>query len=202
MIKRLPIILLLGSCAQFTFEDYTAVIGSTFSKDVYVPISSEYIATKEYSFAKVKIGDNPPAILSLAFIKGNLFTWVSITGQKFVTKHGKIIETYGLEHNIKLLDSNLHALPIARSEQLIQLKNPMAVVSQSIEPTTKSNTEIFLDKKYNVVMYVEEFTTNTLKWAGKNYFWIDQDTNLAIKSHQHLHPYEDSIEIEFFYIFK
>jgi hypothetical protein len=202
MIKRLPIILLLGSCAQFTFEDYTTVIGSTFSKDVYVPISSEYIATKEYSFAKVKIGDNPPAILSLAFIKGNLFTWVSITGQKFVTKHGKIIETYGLEHNIKLLDSNLHALPIARSEQLIQLKNPMAVVSQSIEPITKSNTEIFLDKKYNVVMYVEEFTTNTVKWAGKNYFWIDQDTNLAIKSHQHFHPYEDRIEIEFFYIFK
>ena len=202
MIKRLPLILLLSSCAQFTFTDYVEVIDEAFSKDIDVNVTTEYIATREFSFAKVKMGDNPPAILSLAHIKGNLFTWISSSGEKFITKHGKIIETHGLEHNFKLLNSISHSLPILKSEQLVELNSPNAVLLQTIDPRQKKSALITLDKDYDTDLYVEDFTSTPIKWSGKNYYWVDKVTNLAIRTHQDIHPLEENIEIEFFYIFK
>jgi hypothetical protein len=202
MIKTLPIILFVSSCAQFTFNDYTNIASAVFSDAEDVAISSEYIELKGYSFAKVKIGGSPPAILSLAYIKDDLFTWVSASGQKLITKHGKIIETFGLEHDLKLLNSIAHTFPIKKSHQLVQLSHPMAIVSQEIDSLQTVNETIVLDKNYSTELYVETFTTTPIKWSEKNYYWVDKDSKRVIRSHQHVHPYEDVIEIEFYYIYK
>jgi hypothetical protein len=108
----------------------------------------------------------------------------------------------GLEHDLKLLNSIAHTFPIKKSHQLVQLSHPMAIVSQEIDSLQTVNQTIVLDKNYSTELYVETFTTTPIKWSEKNYYWVDKDSKRVIRSHQHVHPYEDVIEIEFYYIYK
>ena len=47
-----------------------------------VIIDDAYISAKEYSFAKVKIGRSGIAIMTLAGIENDIFTWISSSGER------------------------------------------------------------------------------------------------------------------------
>jgi len=198
MIKLIPLLVLFSSCAQFTIQDYKNVYQATFVKpDNEIVVSQEFIDLREYSFAKVEIGDDVSAILVLAFIKNDLFTWISSTGEKIVTKNGKIVETFGLKYNMKLLDSSQINLSESEFNVFIELDNPHAIIQNKL----KISKDFSLNNGDSIDLYIENFSSfsSSFKWSGKNYYWVDTKTNLIKRTHQHIHPYQDSIEIEFFY---
>ena len=52
----------------------------------------------------MNIGRNIVAITVLASIKDDVYLWVSSDNERIYTKNGKIIETFGLKHDIKYLN--------------------------------------------------------------------------------------------------
>ncbi len=202
MIKYIlfSFIFLLSSCAQLTIQDYRTLIQATFSKeDNDIFITQEYVDTKEYSFAKVKIGDSMPAILVLAFIYEDSFVWVSAEGQKLVTKNGKVIETFGLKYNSKILDSQDYKLTESEFNLLTQLDNPRAIINYNSKITHESNLDFIDSSDTALSLYYEEFSASPLRWQGRNYYWVDPKNQLTIRTNQSIHPFEDRIQIDFYY---
>jgi len=193
-------IFIFSSCAQFNIQDYKTVYEAAFLQgDNDILITKEYVDSREYSFAKVRIGDDVPAILVLAFIQNDLFIWISATGQKLVTKNGKIIETFGLKYNFKVLDSMSYKLSHSEFDLLAQLDNPKAIIKYNSKISRESNKALIDRNVKGLSLYTEEYSSSPIKWRGKNYYWVDPITNLTIRTSQSIHPYEDRILIDFYY---
>jgi hypothetical protein len=193
-------IFIFSSCAQFTIQDYKTVYEAAFLKgDNDISITKEYVDSREYSFAKVQIGDDVPAILVLAFIQNDLFVWISAEGQKLVTKNGKIIETYGLKYNFKVLDSRNYKLSQSEFNLLAQLDNPKAIIKYNSKISTEFNQDLIDRNVKGLFLYSEEYSSSPIKWRGKNFYWVDPITNLTIRTNQSIHPYEDRLLIDFYY---
>ena len=193
-------IFIFSSCAQLTIQDYKTVYEAAFLKgDNDILITKEYVDSREYSFAKVQIGDDVPAILVLAFIKNDLFVWISAEGQKLVTKNGKIIETFGLKHNFKVLDSKNYKLSQSEFNLLAQLDNPKAIIKYNSNISMEFNKDLFDRNIKGLSLYSEKYSSTSMKWRGKNYYWVDPNTNLTIRTNQSIHPFEDRIQIDFYY---
>lgn len=194
------IFLFLSSCAQFTLQDYKSLYEATFSKSENdFSVSQDDIDSRQYSFAKVRIGDEPPAILVLAFIRNDLFVWLSANGQKLITKNGKIIETFGLKHNIKILDSRDFKLYASEYDLLAQLSNPKAIIKYNLKISQDPKKISSENNQKSFLLYHEEYYSSPLRWQGKNYYWVDPISNLTIRTDQSIHPYEDRIQIDFYY---
>ena len=50
-----------------------------------------------------------------------------------------------------------------------------------------------------VRVFEEHFESKKIRWKGVNLYWVDSETNLVLRSRQEIHPYEDTINIEFYY---
>ncbi len=195
-------IFFVSSCAQITVQDYRSAFNSLFQEKSEIKVNTEYIGNRNFSFAKVKIGNENPAILSLLTIENNLFTWISANGEKLITRNGKIIESFGLEHDFAVINPAGFKLDSSSNEMIIQLENPKAIITQNNKVDFAGEEQLFLDKKYEVELFIENFSSNPISWSGQNYYWKDVSSGLIIRTHQHVHPYEKSIELEFYYIFK
>ena len=105
-----------------------------------IEITNEFFQTQPYSFAKVNIGRNIVAITVLASIKDDVYLWVSSDNERIYTKNGKIIETFGLKHDIKYLNmEDIHFQRFSAFESsvnntlLLELDDPKAVINYSYE---------------------------------------------------------------------
>lgn len=191
-----------SSCAQLTIQDYQNVAGLIFQENEQLIINSEYIENRNFSFAKINIGNKNSAILSLVTIENDIFTWISANGEKVITRNGRIIESYGLDYDFITLNSIEFQFEPRSYELIVQLENPKAIITQNNTISFAGDESLFLDKQYQTELFIENFLTSSINWKGKNYFWIDKSTGLALRTHQHVHPYEESIELEFYYIFR
>jgi len=191
-----------SSCAQLTFQDYQNVADLIFQENEQLRINSEYIENRNFSFAKINIGNKNSAILSLVTIENDIFTWISANGEKVITRNGRIIESHGLDYDFITLNSTEFQFEPRSYELIVQLENPRAIITQSNTISLAGDESLFLDKQYQTELFIENFLSSPINWKGKNYFWIDKSTGLALRTHQHVHPYEESIELEFYYIFR
>tara|TARA_B100000674_G_scaffold146409_1_gene115775 strand:- start:117 stop:728 length:612 start_codon:yes stop_codon:yes gene_type:complete len=191
-----------SSCAQLTFQDYQNVADLIFQENEQLRINSEYIENRNFSFAKINIGNKNSAILSLVTIENDIFTWISANGEKVITRNGRIIESHGLDYDFITLNSTEFQFEPRSYELIVQLENPRAIITQSNTISLAGDEPLFLDKQYQTELFIENFLSSPINWKGKNYFWIDKSTGLALRTHQHVHPYEESIELEFYYIFR
>lgn len=195
-------VIFFSSCAQLTIQDYQNVANLIFQENEQLKINSEFIENKNFSFAKINIGNKNSAILSLATVENDIFTWISANGDKIITRNGRILESYGLDYDFSTLNSTEFQLEPSSYELIVQLENPRAIITQKNTIGFAGDELLFLDKQYQTQLFIENFLSNSINWKGKNYFWIDKSTGLALRTHQHVHPYEESIELEFYYIFR
>ena len=77
-------VIFFSSCAQLTIQDYQNVANLIFQENEQLKINSEYIENKNFSFAKINIGNKNSAILSLATVENDIFTWISANGEIFI----------------------------------------------------------------------------------------------------------------------
>jgi hypothetical protein len=203
MTRILLILLTLSSCSVITFGQFPSLAKDAIFGVDY-EITEEIFNSQPYSFAKVLIGKSIVAITVLSTVNNGVYTWVSADGEKIYTKDGKIIETFGLQNDMKIINSfnlqNIKFELIKSKEEaqertfLIELDNPHALMSQE---TSFYNTGI--DKNYfNSMLFEERFETSKLKWEGVNYYWVDPQGRV-IKSVQNIHPRMPLVTIEFYY---
>lgn len=202
MNKLIFALVFLGSCASFTVEDYKLIATSVFRTYPDMILTKEFIDSKDYSFIKVKIDRADPVIMSLVSIEKNIYTWVSETNEKLITKNGKIIRTEGLDHDFSILNTSEIDLANKTIELLIQLQNPQALISQTSSISVTESLVKHSSKNYeNTVIYTEDFKSKRFNWKGQNYYWKSLDLDLVIRTHQHFHPYQPSYDIQFYYKF-
>ena len=212
IIGALIIISILHGCSSISYSQViplakTAIIGVD-----DIELTNEFIESKQYSFAKVKVGRSAVAIMSLATIQNGLFKWLSGTGEVIYTYNGKVIKTEGLIYNTHLFSHSNFSLNKSKESLFsfdLQLDQPEAFLSQksfvSFNPKP-SNFRSLLNSFYtpkvanNSLLYFEEsIKTENLRWNFTNKYWVDPSTGMVLKAEQSVHPRLPKINIEYYY---
>lgn len=201
-------VLMLQSCAAIDFKEYPAVTKTILFGVAEMPITKKYYEETNYSFAQVKIGRFKKSILVLASIDEDLYLWVGPMGEKIYTSNGKIVKSYGLEHDVKLIKGKnfnfLQNTPTYSS--LIQLYSPPALTTINYEMALEGearyifNENLDSDQAVNgqLTKYVESFNAERYRWVGENIYWVDLNGRV-IRSLQNYHPLETKIQMTFYY---
>lgn len=173
--------------SQFPIIFKTAVYGA---EDIIV--SKTTISEKKYSFIKVKFGKKFVALMTLVNVDGNIFEWISTTGERVFTYNGKVIRTIGLTNNIHIYGFEnfsciTHEKKIVHYD--IMLDDPKAFTTQvaSIDFDLSDVSTCF-----------ERVTTNEFKWLHFNQYQYNKD-GLPKKAIQSIHPMLPILEIDFYY---
>ena len=199
MIKKILPLLFVSSCGYISYGQLPELIGQAVRGAADIPVTENFLDQQQYSFAKFKMGKSVVAITVLAEINGDTYLWISQDREKIYTKYGKIVETVGLSHDIKVLDNN-NVVPWqfrASRSLLVHVSNPSAVISQDIQIKSFIQGGANLAKSDSYI-YQEHFSSGKLSWSGINSFEISEN-GLVIRSEQFIHPSLPKIEMDFFY---
>ena len=197
-VKIFSILLFFSSCSAVSYSELgplvkTAVLGSP-----DIEISQDYVADKEYSFARMRLGRSATAILTLSRIENDIFIWVSGNNEKIYTYNGKVIKIDGLIHNFESYNYKLFDLQSLLNKEIhsyemdIFFINSDAFVSQAVS--------LEIQRPNNETLHIiENINTNGFRWKVTNEYWIDSNSRLPVKSHQHIHPHLPKIEIDYYF---
>ncbi len=197
MSKRLSLFLalLLTNCSIISYSELIplaklAIVGA---EDII--IDDNFIRSKQFSFAKVKIGRSAIAIFSLVRIDQNgAFEWISGEGEILTTFNGKIIKLENSLYNTEFMNfSNFNPSVLTSESRLtydLFLSNPRAFITQD------AFVEISSEQKG--LKIEETVQTNGFKWEFKNKY-VFNSNNRAIHSIQTIHPKVPTVEIDFYY---
>lgn len=209
-INRNTLILMLAisvmpSCSTFSLSQYKNIYSvakdTVFDANVLEVSAQEYDAFN-YSFAKVKIGRGPAITMSLSFIDGDKYKWVSADNSVIITQKGKIIKTIGLSNDMRRSYDNHHSASdhsISSFEPITLFDPSLTGASLLLQISTKPGLELpYLGDVIDVYMYEEKFSLLSIRWTGSNKYYF----NLAgspILTQQQTHPFMKPISIKFYY---
>ena len=201
--KIVLMLFLLNSCAYLEYRDIFEYSKNYILGIDDLIIDADYLKDRQSSFIKVKLGRSKVATFTLSSYSDLGFIWVGANNEQIITKHGRVIETSQLDHNLEILTKEeVTKSANGSSELLIALFNPSAIISQSINRFDLGKKSLLLDKTYLTNKYKEAFNTDSYSWSGTNYYWLDVQTNLPLKTISSPHPLLDEMEIEFYYKYK
>ena len=146
----------------------------------------------EYSFATLRIGNGPESIIILKEYDKGLATWVSEDNIQITSLDGLIIETSGLEHDYKLINTD-------NKRTTVLYKNPDRIFFQNITNIEESLKEysIFDEDYVSDVIEKKVLIENKGLRSFVDTFIIYD--NKVVKATQQLHPFYDKFEIRYFY---
>ena len=201
MIKKIFFVsIIISSCSLIEPRDIPAVMKSLVVGIQDIEVNNAFYESMPYSFAKLKIGKSHLAILVLLSINNDVYEWIGPNGERVFTQSGKIIQTIGLQHNLKIVNSNNINTGCSKCSHrsYIQLLDPPAFVTQHLKNRYSHNESIMLNIVHEASVYTENYSTSKLKWSGENKYWIDA-RGRVLKSEQSIHPMLERIEILFYY---
>ncbi|HDI1212418.1 TPA: YjbF family lipoprotein [Aeromonas hydrophila] len=197
-------LLLLCGCSATSSDTYATLRYALLGVDD-VEVTSEKVRQLPYASAYLRVGDNPQALVVLAFADpdGSL-SWVSSDNKLFVTKSGRLHKTLGLENDLYLVASswpdplqkmvntpdkslNLDAM----SWQYTAEWEKDYVSGYSIRAKFISAVPeklLILDKSHDVVLIDELVSVGQGQNSWHNYYWFEHGTGRILKSQQQLGP--------------
>lgn len=169
------------------FESITAYFFQT-ANDA---ISPSLIESIPYASAILQIGRGKPGLIILERKVNDKEYWVSADGVYIVLFKGKIIETSGLQHNLKSLRSDNHSLHNKNIqftnyysfEQPDLLNLPVSISSLNVGRFTVD----LLGSKKEMNLVEEDLFNRKINWKAKNLYWYD-DQGYLWKSEQNISP--------------
>jgi Protein of unknown function (DUF2886). len=197
MSNKLLIIILvaLSNCSIVSYSEVIplaklAIIGAD-----DIEITEEFINSKQFSFAKVKIGRSAIAIFSLIKIDENgSFEWISGEGEMLTTYNGKIIKLQNSIYNMEFINFSNFKPFLSKESNLLNydliLLNPMAFVTQEAVLSSQQHNQ-------NTKFY-ESVVTEGFKWDFENEYLYNSNGRI-IYTRQLIHPKVPEIEIDFYY---
>ena len=165
-------------------------------------ISKDVFDKYEYSFANVKIGRGPASTLVLAYIKNGVYEWRSNDGIKIFTFNGMIIQTIGLESDLKATHINIldESLEGDKHINFIAFKNPdlyRSPVYNKIFKHKSHTTDLKrLGGNINAEIIEHSFNMPIIKWKGNNKYYLYD--NSIIRSEQYIHPNIPIVKMDFY----
>lgn len=204
-------LLLLSGCSTTSSDTY-ATLRYAFTGVDDVVVTAEKVRDLPYASAYLRVGDNPQALVVLAFADpdGSL-SWVSADNKLFVTNAGRLNKTVGLENDLYLTKSSW-VDPLKKiSESPDNAINPRVMNWQYNAEWEKDylsgykiSTEfisavpeklVILDRTHDVVLIDELVTVEHNHESWHNYYWFEHSTGRMLKSQQQLGPALPVIEM-------
>lgn len=186
----------LSGCGSLFLESISTL--KLFPKDNNGGISNQVLKLK-YASLKASINDRLASVLILAFDDNYRLTWVSADNIKIITQHGKIVETIGLNNDIRILNSpNVNSISyflktnkIYHSEYYIQYSNPTTKLLNAKSTFQVIDKTEFIHSITNQVNQVylisEEVSIDKISFNYINYYWITNE-GFVVRSKQMVAP--------------
>ncbi|MFM5387980.1 YjbF family lipoprotein [Aeromonas veronii] len=197
-------LLLLSGCSTTSSDTYATLRYALLGEDD-VQITTEKVHELPYASAYLRVGDNPQALIVLAFADpdGSL-SWVSSDNKLFVTKSGRLYKTVGLKNDLYLVASswpdplqiianvpdkslNLDAMSWQyNAEWALDYVSGYKMQAKFISAVPQKL--LILDKSHDVVLIDELVIFGQDQSSWHNYYWFERSTGRVLKSQQQLGP--------------
>ncbi|MFQ1592419.1 YjbF family lipoprotein [Aeromonas veronii] len=197
-------LLLLSGCSATSSDTYATLRYALLGVDD-VQVTAEKVRALPYASAYLRVGDNPQALVVLAFADpdGSL-SWVSSDNKLFVTKSGRLYKTVGLENDLYLVASSWPD-PLQKManvhDDVLNLDAMSWQYHAEWEKDYVSGYEmqakfisavpeklLILDKSHDVMLIDELVSFGLGHNSWHNYYWFEPSTGRVLKSHQQLGP--------------
>ena len=196
MIKRyLFISILCTSCTSIDYS-YFKDLKNYYSKNKIL-VDQSFIDEIDYSFIKVSNKKNDAIFVLSSVDQFGVYEWIGSNSETIKTKDGLIVETEGLQSDIKFYSNNfLISEKISSFNSQIDLYNPDLIFANITlrrnSKTTYRNSE---GNEMNVFQYTR--IVPEIGWKAKeSYIFKD---GVIFKSVQQINPMLDSLEIFFYF---
>lgn len=195
MIKLLVLLLTITSCAQIDYS-YFNLINNAMFKSNKISISDEYINNAPYSFATVSIGDRN-AILVLASIDDDIFTWLGADSEVIKTYKGLIVKSIGFRPEISI--SNIDVDNIRDNFLSSNFSILYSIKSPSLNFSRMTFNEMIQKQEYECSNINYKKSISSIGFSHTDSFCYFNDTGLIKNTTQKLSPLEPEIKINFYY---
>ncbi|HEH9416908.1 TPA: YjbF family lipoprotein [Aeromonas sobria] len=204
-------LLLLSGCSATSSDTYATLRYALLGVDD-VEVTSEKVRELPYASAYLRVGDNPQALIVLAFADpdGSL-SWVSSDNKLFVTKSGRLHKTVGLENDLYLVASSWPDPLQKIADSPDDVLNPDAIPwqynaewendylsgykMQAKFISAVPEKLLILDKSHDVILVDELVSFGQSQNSWHNYYWFERSTGRILKSQQQLGPNLPVIEM-------
>ena len=197
MNKKCLILLVafLSGCQYISYNEVLPLARQAIIGLPDIELTDDFVSQQRYSFARLDLGSGANIIMVLSGIENNFYTWISASGEKLITYNGKIVRTYGLVHNMELINPNTFKIFSPKNNYKgiynIFLKDPDAFIEQRFSTYLSiENDELKLEESIEIDILDLEYT---------NLYFIDPRSGRIIRSTQTIHPKLPKIEIDFIY---
>jgi len=173
------------------FKSIQGLLLSPENKD----LTPQLVQKIPYATLILKIGKGAPGLLILESKKRERTYWVSADGVFILIEEGRIIQTAGMENNLKRYVSNYsltHSLKNLDTSNVINYYSFNRPILNNLK--VKSNFKkvgmeqvTILSKTRNLTLYEETINNEYLGWSRVNKYWVDKE-NYVWKSRQYISP--------------
>lgn len=167
----------ISSCGVLKVPEYLSLFDNLIFGADFI-IDRDYYESQEFSFAKVSMGRDQVAIVTLGFIKPDILEWYSSTQAGIFTQNGKIISLIEFPHdfNAEVKKNLAFNRNYAQSNSVnLYLKDPDGFFIQNSVLKFERDEQIqYLGDMTTVEFYTETVQTHGLKWNFTNKYWVDR----------------------------
>ena len=196
MIKRyLFISIFFTSCASIDYS-YFNDLRNVFSKNKIL-VDQSFIEKQDYSFIKVSNSKNDAVFILSNIDQFGVYEWIGSNYESIKTKDGLIIETKGLQSDIKFYSYDISILEKASSfSSQIDLYNPDLIYA---DITLRKNSSTAYKNSNGNEMNVFQYTriVPEIGWMAKESYTFKD--GVIYRSIQQINPMLDPLEINFYF---
>lgn len=171
------------------------------------PVSAEQLARIPYSKLGVRVGQAPRLVMLLSSIDGDKLTWVSEDRVRFVTLHGRLIETAGMPRDVHkmvwreadpLLRLARAGEGSAEAQCLLDYRKEAENDIQAKVRMRVAGTEVIeiLGESHPTTVVEETFDIPSWRWEASNRYWVDPQSGIVWRSQQQYCPEVGTYELE------
>ena len=199
-LLAITLIPLLSSCASIDYS-YFSDFKRLLTRNA-IEVSDSYISNAKYSFIKVSHSRNDAIFVLSEVSSSGIQSWIGSNYEVIKTKHGLIVETQGLESDIKLYSSAFNdVMGLCNYSSFINLYNPDLVYAK-----ITFNAKDGCDDRDTLDGLGLDSGIITLERQAPRIGWSSKDTyvyedGVVIKSIQKINPLSEPFVIEFYYKF-
>ena len=198
MIKRyLFISIFCTSCASIDYS-YFNDLKNYYAKNEIL-IDESFISKQDYSFIKVSNSKNDAVFVLSNIDQFGVYEWIGSNYESIRTKDGLIIETKGLQSDIKFYSYDISISEKASNfNSQVDLYNPDLIFANI---TLRRNSSTTYKNSKGNEMNVFEYTriVPEIGWKAKESYTLKD--GVIYKSIQQINPMLDPLEINFYFTY-
>lgn len=181
------------ACASIDYT-YFNNAKNLFSRNEII-VSDSFVDNFKYSFIKASYQKNDAIFVLSRVLKDGSYEWIGSNYEMIRTKDGIIIETIGLDSDIRFHNSQLPDFKnFTSSHHYIDLYDP-DLIYEKLVLNYKDTEFVENNSLFDKVITIQR-TNDTIGWNSQDMYFYKE--GILVKSIQKINPLQSAIEIDFY----